>query len=48
MSAGSLLFRAALDAAVALAGQLREGRPAPAATPYGVADARTAQLRGSR
>ncbi|WP_029432438.1 isocitrate lyase/phosphoenolpyruvate mutase family protein [Blastococcus sp. URHD0036] len=48
VSTGSLLFRASVDAAVAVAGQLRDGRPAPAATPYGEVDARTAQLRGRR
>ena len=48
VSTGSLLFRAALDEAVAVARLLRDGRPAPAATPYGVVDARTARLAGRR
>ena len=34
ISTGSLPYRAAIDAAVATAVMLREGRPAPAATPY--------------
>ncbi|MEX5720409.1 isocitrate lyase/phosphoenolpyruvate mutase family protein [Geodermatophilus maliterrae] len=41
VSTGSLLFRAALDAAVAVAGRLRDGEPAPPATPYAEVDART-------
>ncbi|GAB3308442.1 isocitrate lyase/phosphoenolpyruvate mutase family protein [Geodermatophilus aquaeductus] len=44
VSTGSLLFRAALDAAVAVAARLRDGEPAPAATPYAEVDARTATL----
>ncbi|MGX5657592.1 isocitrate lyase/phosphoenolpyruvate mutase family protein, partial [Geodermatophilus nigrescens] len=45
VSTGSLLFRAALDAAVAGARRLRDGEPAPPATPYAEVDARTAALR---
>ncbi|MGY1652474.1 isocitrate lyase/PEP mutase family protein [Geodermatophilus sp. SYSU D01119] len=44
VSTGSLLFRAALDAAVAVARRLRDGQPAPPATPYAEVDARTAAL----
>lgn len=44
VSTGSLLFRAALDAAVAVAARLRDGEPAPPATPYAEVDARTATL----
>ena len=41
VSTGSLLFRAALDAAVAVAGRLRDGEPAAPATSYAEVDARS-------
>ena len=41
VSTGSLLFRSALDAAVAVARRLRDGEPAPPATPYAEVDARS-------
>jgi 2-methylisocitrate lyase-like PEP mutase family enzyme len=41
VSTGSLLFRASLDAAVAVARSLRDGRPAPAATSYAEVDRRS-------
>ncbi|MGY1717267.1 hypothetical protein ACI78R_22620 [Geodermatophilus sp. SYSU D01106] len=44
VSTGSLLVRAALDAAVAVARRLRDGGPAPPATPYAEVDARTGAL----
>jgi 2-methylisocitrate lyase-like PEP mutase family enzyme len=34
VSTGSLPYRSAIDAAVAVAGSVRDGRPAPPATPY--------------
>jgi 2-methylisocitrate lyase-like PEP mutase family enzyme len=41
VSTGSLLFRAALDAAVEVAGRLRDGEPAPPATSYAEVDRRS-------
>ncbi|PZA20829.1 isocitrate lyase/phosphoenolpyruvate mutase family protein [Modestobacter versicolor] len=46
VSTGSLLFRASLDAAVAVARALRDGQPAPPATSYAEVDARSAALDG--
>ncbi|WP_204264052.1 isocitrate lyase/phosphoenolpyruvate mutase family protein [Geodermatophilus normandii] len=46
VSTGSLLFRAALDAAVAVAARLRDGEAAPPATPYAEVEARTAAYGG--
>jgi 2-methylisocitrate lyase-like PEP mutase family enzyme len=45
VSTGSLLFRAALDAAVAVAGRLRDGHPAPSATSYAEVDRRSGAVR---
>lgn len=45
VSTGSLLFRASLDAAVATAGRLRDGHPAPAATSYAEVDRRSGAVR---
>ena len=45
VSTGSLLFRAALDAAAAVAGRLRDGLPAPAATSYAEVDRRSGAVR---
>jgi 2-methylisocitrate lyase-like PEP mutase family enzyme len=48
ISTGSLLFRVALDEAVAVARRLRDGGSAPGATPYGVVDERIRAYERSR
>jgi 2-methylisocitrate lyase-like PEP mutase family enzyme len=44
VSTGSLPYRAAIDTAVAVAAAIRDGRPAPAATPYPDMQARLARF----
>jgi len=46
ISTGSLPYRAALDAAVGAATTLRDGRPAPSATPYAEMQERLARYAG--
>jgi 2-methylisocitrate lyase-like PEP mutase family enzyme len=48
VSTGSLPYRAALDAAVAVADAVRDGQPAPAATPYPEAQERLVQYQRLR
>jgi hypothetical protein len=48
VSTGSLPYRAAIDAAVAVADAVRDGRPAPTATPYAEAQDRLVQYQRRR